>query len=363
MLWWLLRLIPPRPRRLDFPPTRFLLEIAPREETPARTPWWLTLMRLTLAALVIVAAAGPLWHPPLVTTKTSAPVAILIDDSWPAAATWDARLRTADDIIARAEDATPRRGAHSTIRRRARHFVGDRGFGARAAAPDAADAVHVRPRRRRCPRCRGSWPRRRTSSWSGCPTASISAAAPSFVKSLAQAVGRHPLTVVAGGIPGARALTAADNAAGALSVKVLRAAAGAAETGTVRAFDLKGLPLGEAAFAFKAADREADARFDLPVELRNDIARLEISGERSAGAVQLLDKRWRRRTVGIVSGAIADMAEPLLSSSYYVQRALEPFADVRLTQGQSPAEAVDAFSRSKSADADPDRRRQCRRRP
>jgi hypothetical protein len=104
VLWWLLRLIPPRPRRLEFPPTRLLLEIAPKEETPARTPWWLTLMRLVLAALVIIAAAGPLWHPPLAGTKTSAPVAILIDDDWAAAATWDARVRTADDIITHAED-------------------------------------------------------------------------------------------------------------------------------------------------------------------------------------------------------------------------------------------------------------------
>src|SRR5271167_880950 len=104
VLWWLLRLVPPRPRSLDFPPTRLLLEIAPKQETPARTPWWLTLLRLTLAALVIVAAAGPIWHPPLVTGKARTPVAILIDDGWPAAATWDARVRSADDIIARAED-------------------------------------------------------------------------------------------------------------------------------------------------------------------------------------------------------------------------------------------------------------------
>ena len=48
VLWWLLRLVPPRPRRVDFPPTRLLFEIAPEEETPARTPWWLTLLRLTL---------------------------------------------------------------------------------------------------------------------------------------------------------------------------------------------------------------------------------------------------------------------------------------------------------------------------
>jgi len=63
ILWWLLRLVPPRPRRIDFPPTRLLFEIAPKEETPSRTPWWLTLLRLTLAALVIIAAAGPMWNP------------------------------------------------------------------------------------------------------------------------------------------------------------------------------------------------------------------------------------------------------------------------------------------------------------
>src|SRR5277367_729378 len=103
VLWWLLRLIPPRPRRLEFPPTRLLLEIAPKEETPARTPWWLTLMRLTLAALVIIAAAGPLWHPLLATTRSNDPIAMLIDDGWGAAGTWDARIRMADDIIARAE--------------------------------------------------------------------------------------------------------------------------------------------------------------------------------------------------------------------------------------------------------------------
>ena len=81
-----------------------MLEIAPKEETPARAPWWLTVIRLALAALVIIAAAGPLWNPPLAAMKTRAPIAILIDDGWAAAASWDARLRTAEDIISRAEN-------------------------------------------------------------------------------------------------------------------------------------------------------------------------------------------------------------------------------------------------------------------
>src|SRR5262249_19474586 len=141
-----------------------------------------------------------------------------------------------------------------------------------------------------------------------------------------------------------KALAAADNAAGVLSVKVLRTDTGAGDDGAVRALDLKGLPLGEARYAFKSGERETEAQFDLPVEIRNDIARVDIVGERSAGAVQLLDKRWRRRTVGIVSGSTADTAQPLLASNYYLTRALGPFADVRLGERGSPSEAVAKFA-------------------
>ena len=63
VLWWLLRVMPPRPRRIEFPPTRLLFDIAPKEETPSRTPWWLTAIRLAAAALLILAAAGPIWNP------------------------------------------------------------------------------------------------------------------------------------------------------------------------------------------------------------------------------------------------------------------------------------------------------------
>ena len=164
-----------------------------------------------------------------------------------------------------------------------------------------------------------------------------------FVTGLARATEGRTVSVVTGGLPTAHALAAADNAAGALTVKVLRATTGGTEDGVIRALDLKGLPLGETRFAFKDDDRETDAEINLPVEIRNDIARLEIAGERSAGAVQLLDKRWRRRTVGVVSGSTSDTAQPLLASTYYLSRALNPFADVRLADVAAPAEAVRRF--------------------
>ena len=45
----------------------------------------------------------------------------------------------------------------------------------------------------------------------------------------------------------------------------------------------------------------AGAHLTMPCELRNRATAIAIEGEASAGAVLLLDERWRRRPVGIVA--------------------------------------------------------------
>ncbi|MFD2182284.1 DUF4159 domain-containing protein [Rhodoplanes azumiensis] len=342
LLWWLLRLVPPRPRRVDFPPTRLLFDIAPKEETPARTPWWLTLLRLTLAALVILAAAGPLWNPPVSTATAKAPLVMLIDDGWSAASTFDARMRTATDLVARAQ-ADARGVALVPLSEPTRDLSFE--------PPDAAAARlrTIRPKPHAVERADALPAIGRLLA--GTPEAELVWLADGvdlgrggeFVDGLKKLAENRAVTVVTGGVRPALALAGADNAAGGLSVKVLRAEADGTTAGTVRALDLRGLPLGEAAFGFGGTARETEARFDLPVELRNDIARLEIAGEASAGAVQLLDKRWRRRTVGVVTGSTSETAQPLLASTFYLGRALAPFADARIAERGSPTEAVARF--------------------
>jgi hypothetical protein len=342
VLWWLLRLIPPQPRRIEFPPTRLLFDIAPREETPQRTPWWLTLLRLLLAALVIIAAAGPLWNPPAATSSSKAPLALLIDDGFPAAPTWDARMRMAEDLIARAE-ADQRGVALIPLSEPSRDVSFEPPAAARVRLkqikpkPYAVERSDALPALGRflaaTPEVELVWLSDGVDLGGGSD----------FVSALARLVEQRPITVIEGGLATAHALAGAENAAGALTVKVLRAASGAPETGTVRALDLKGLPLGDTAFTFTDGARESEAELTLPVEIRNDIARLEIAGERSAGAVTLLDKRWRRRAIGVVTGSTVDTAQPLLASTYYLTRALGPFADVRIADRGSPAQAVSQF--------------------
>jgi len=342
VLWWLLRLIPPQPRRINFPPTRLLFDISPKEETPQRTPWWLTLIRLTCAALVIIVAAGPLWNPPVATSSAKAQLALIIDDGFAAAGSWDIRMRTAEDLIARAE-ADNRGVALIPLSEPTRDISFETPAAARVRLKQVKPKPHAVERADALPAL-GRFLAATPDVELVWLTDSVDlGGGDEFVAALGRLVEQRPITVVEGGIASARALTAADNAAGALSVKVLRSTGAGTDSGTVRALDLKGLPLGDAPFAFKDGEREADAELTLPVEIRNDIARLEIAGERSAGAVALLDKRWRRRSIGVITGSTADTAQPLLASTYYLTRALGPFADVRLADRGSPAQAVAQF--------------------
>jgi len=342
VLWWLLRVMPPRPRRIEFPPTRLLFDIAPREETPSRTPWWLTALRLAAATLIILAAAGPIWNPQTGVAGTTSPLMILLDDGWSAAASWDTRIKAADELIANA-DNDRHAVALVPLSESARDITLMPAGAARVALrqlspkPYAIERVETLASIERFLKSAGdveiAWLTDGIDTGRGAE----------FIEALGKTIGDRSLTVFEGGTPSPMALVAAENAAAKMTVKVLRADTGLA-AGVVRALDAKGSPIGEARFGFAPQEREAEAVFDLPVELRNDIARLEISGERSAGAVQLLDKRWRRRAIGIVSGATSDTAQPLLAPTFYLTRALAPFADVRLgDRGVAPQQSVAQF--------------------
>src|SRR4051812_9537727 len=294
LLWWLLRVMPPRPRRISFPPTRLLFDIAPKEETPSRTPWWLTALRLLAATLIIFAAAGPIWNPPTGLAGASrVPLVIVLDDGWSAAASWDTRIKAADELIANADN--DRRGiALVPLSEPTRDITVMAGGAARVALrqlapkPYSIERVETLPAIERFLKttgdCEIAWLSDRVDTGRG----------EEFVAGLGKTVGDRSLTVFEGGTSSPLALVAAENAAARMTVKVLRTDSGIA-IGTVRALDQKASPIGEARYSFGPQDKETEASFDLPVELRNDITRLEIAGERSAGAVQLLDKRWRRR--------------------------------------------------------------------
>ena len=102
VLWWLLRVTPPAPQRISFPPLSLLRGLAPAEKTPSHTPWWLLLLRLLAAALIIVGLAQPLMNPSTQLSPTGT-LLLVIDDGWAAGRHWQARLDAALKALDEAE--------------------------------------------------------------------------------------------------------------------------------------------------------------------------------------------------------------------------------------------------------------------
>ncbi len=349
VLYWLLRLTPPPPNRAVLPTLAIVRDLEARQETPAHTPWWLLLLRLLIAGLIIMAMAGPLWNPDVDARAGRGPLLVVMDNSWSAAPDWQARTERAQALIETAGGA----GRPVALRATAEDPVEIAPGSANRALEhlrSMAPAPHSVDRRRHEASLLAFLERNAEGSiiWI---TDRVSAAGDrDALAALAQKAGDR-LTVLSPDRPAALALAGPVNAPEALSLRVLRAVDGEAQAGSLRAVDMRGRPLAEASFQFAPGARETSARFEAPLEIRNDIARVEIAertaadltavARLSAGAVQLLDGRAKRRRVGVISGESADTAQPLLSPVYFVTRALGPFADVR----EAPRGASDPYAR------------------
>jgi hypothetical protein len=90
-----------------------------------------------------------------------------------------------------------------------------------------------------------------------------------------------------------------------------------------------GRTLARVDFTIPAGAGEAQAPIKLPPELRNRLDRLVLGGAATAGGVVLLDERWRRRPVGLLAGDAITAGTPLIGELFYLQRALEPYTEVR----------------------------------
>ncbi|WP_417416373.1 DUF4159 domain-containing protein [Hoeflea sp.] len=326
VIWWLLRLTPPRPQAEPFAPLAILARVLKPEETPARSPWWLTALRLLIAALVILALAEPVLNPRDRALSSGGPLALIIDNGWASAPDWQARTLAAETLIEEAGNldipvsvvftANRRHEATPTTFERARDQL-------RAAKPQP-----LRPER---------------SAAVTALTAALGQTRPGTVAYItdgietvdaADALNRlsaleaAAIRIIGADEANALALTGADNGAEALSLTASRLDTAAAQNFGLTASDSKGREIAAGEIRFEAGEPEATGTISAPFEIRNDIARLDVTGVDTAASVRLLDESFRRRRVALISGEAADIAQPLLSPLYYIKRALSPYADL-----------------------------------
>ncbi|HSR56527.1 MAG TPA: BatA domain-containing protein, partial [Alphaproteobacteria bacterium] len=330
ILWWLLRVTPPAPRLLRFPAIRLLFGLRQDEQTPARTPLWLILLRMTIATLVILGLARPVLNPAN-QFDAPGPLMLVIDDGWAAARGWTQRIAAVDAMIARAQrsekpilvlnTAPPDTGGPIQVSK----------LMTAGAARSLIQALEPKP-----------WPSDREKALEALDALQLEqranvvwlsdgideGGAIDFVNRLTTL---GPVTVMADAPgKGALALPPPDTTTAQLKGTLLRAEAGDAESFWLRGTDDRGRVLMREQIRFASGARQAEAVLPLPPELRNRLTRLEVEEVGTAGTVALFDERWRRRPVGIITAA-TDKAQtrPLLSEIFYLERALNPYVELR----------------------------------
>ena len=328
IIWWLLRVTPPRPVTEIFPPLKILAQLLKKEETPNKSPWWLTLLRLLLAAFVILALAEPVWNPRAETLTGKDPVAIVLDNGWSSNEEWSARKDTAERLISDAENS----GALIYILGTAEKANTDIGPFDANAALERLRAMAVRPIPVDRP---AAFARLKTAiaNVSGTRLAYLNDGvdtpqAAEAVKSL-EGSGIASIIWYQPSITSLVALRQAVNNANGLTVRAVRPSNDRGQNGiTIGAFDEKGRRIAETGLVFTAGESIGEAVINAPYELRNDFHTLRVDGAAQAGATYLIDDNNKRRRVALLSGSDADLSQPLLSPLYYISRALEPFADL-----------------------------------
>lgn len=319
-IWLLLRVIPPLPKRVVFPPLALLMGLRDEEQTPAGTPWWLMLLRLIAAAALIVALADPQIGRTL-DIGGSGPIVLFVDNGWTAAPDWDARQGLAEEAVRLAARQRRPIAIVTTAGRPDTDFM-DAGRAQRVARSltprpwlaDRSGALAALTKARFATRPEILW------LADGIDDGHARAAAQTFSRlgNLRIFSDRQvPLAV-----------TSVANMADGFEAELLRAGTEGARQGVVSAFGDQGQLLATAPFHFDDGRNKTTVRLALPLEMRNGTARIAVTGQVSAGAVHLFDRGAPRRAVGLVSAGAIGGEEPLLSGLYYLERALSPYADV-----------------------------------
>jgi hypothetical protein len=325
VIYWLLRVTPPAPKRIVFPPLRLLFGLKSSEETPARTPWWLLLLRLVAAAIAILALAQPIYDATPI-ARGAGPLVMIVDNGWPSAAQWPTRQAAMN----RALTGATRDRRQVMILATAETNPGTAQVLDPGAALKTVEDMVPRP-----------WLPDRAKTLEALKTMKF-AGRPQIMwfsdgldhgnaKAFSDGLAQLGDLGIFGDEPDKApiAMRPPENANTGFGVVLARVPADVARDGRVAALDGRGQILETAPYHFEIRSGEAKTTIALPLELRNDTVRIAVMANDAAGAVQLIDARFRRRPVGIVAGTGGgDIEQPLLSDVYYIERALSPYAEI-----------------------------------
>ncbi|KIN63053.1 N-terminal double-transmembrane domain protein [Sulfitobacter noctilucicola] len=325
ILWLILRAVPPAPIRRRFPGVALLLGLSDDETVSDRTPWWLLLLRMLAVAAIILGLAGPVLNPQADQAQGDGPLLIVLDGSWAGATHWPEQTRAIEAQLTRAARAERTVGFIALTRPEAPVFQSAdvwrtrlAGFSPSPWQPSPADVAKTIEAIEGLGDFDTLW-----------FSDALDYEGRDRVLEALQARGSVEVYQTAANV---LAIAPAVYENNVINLMVSRAAAGLPREVVIQAEGRD--PAGNARIlatanaSFEASDTVATAELSLPSELRARITGFAIAGQRSAGAIALVDDALRRREVALIGSDNAQEGLQLLSPLHYIEQALEPTADL-----------------------------------
>ena len=339
-LWWLLRFLPPQAQKILYPPLEIIMGAQRDQSEPRRTPLWILLLRLALAAFLILAMAGPKLVSQKLTFSGTSPLLIILDNGWSSAPDWNDRIEFVKSMIDEA-DETQRPIALVATAQSVSMIEPLAAQDARrklASLAPVAFATSWQTQEREIIEFLSRFPDAQIVLLPEATKISDSAIPPSKV------FAEKDITVVSAA-PERIAFAGSKQDSKGLTLRLVRPSSGQDHGGRIIVYDAQAQVIGDAAFRFSARDQEANAIISLPTELLNRITRVALEGERSAGATWMIGTDGRRARVGLVGSADGETKNRLADPSWYIKQALAPYVDLfnpRMGQGEAIASLIEA---------------------
>ena len=342
IVWLLLRLLPPAPKRIRFPSLMLLRGLQETEQPTKHTPWWLLLLRLAALTAFILAMADPITRTAESLQdyflKKDIPVLLLVDNDWTTGQNWQYRQDMALKLVERVH----RSGRNVVVLPTAEKFVNIDIITAEAAKgivrqlvprPWPAQYAEI------ADKVRGLSMEMDTIWLSNGYHSAVTGETQTYKDSksyhlmhVLRAMG--DVTIVDAGqdeyYPSLVNLQEAENK-DALKLQIKRLSlSDVTIPATVVMYSENGYVLGQEKLSLPAGKTEIEHEFAIDTERRNKLSSLKIQHSSHAGGVFLVDENWRFRPVGVAATEAMVNNQGYLNDVFYMVRALEPYVDLHV---------------------------------
>ena len=291
-IWWLLKVTPPIPKNISFPPTWILKGLVSTKKSPAHTPLWLLLLRMAIAALVILALSGPVLNGDNTGLPGSGSVVLIVDNGWSSGQDWTPRKEKLLSLVSRAQQegrtvlVLPTVNPVQGLQKQALKILS-----ANDAMRYAASLVPHPVKPERGTVLAGLKPFLEKHRQAGIiwlsdgldHRAATDTGELPFAQQLASTVQANHIQVI---LPETTrhplGLFAQNTDKGQLQAVILSSGQDN-RTGYILALNTRGQALGEKPFTLKKGEYRQTVSFEMPLELRNQVARLEVRQASHAG--------------------------------------------------------------------------------